>query len=248
MRKLIMGNWKMNGLGSDLHGVAEIAQAAAQYASVDAGLCLPATILPAAASANSASGFIIGGQDCHEQPSGAHTGCISAAMLRDAGAQAVIVGHSERRADQHESDIIINGKARAAIDAGLLTIICVGETEQQRDSGQAEDIVLAQIDGSVPTGIDTDKIAVAYEPVWAIGTGRVPSADEVAAMHAAIRARLKKSLGEGGSNVRILYGGSMNGGNADELLAIANVDGGLIGGASLSAEKLEPILKAAANS
>lgn len=247
MRKLIMGNWKMNGLSSDLQTVAEIAEAAAQYGSVDAGLCLPATILQSAASRNSASDFMIGGQDCHEQFSGAHTGCISAAMLRDAGAQAVIVGHSERRADQYESDIIINGKARAAIDAGLLTIVCVGETEQQRDSGQAEDVVLAQIDGSVPTGSNTDRIAVAYEPVWAIGTGRVPSADDVAAMHTAIRGKLTEALGESGSKVRILYGGSMNGDNAAELLAIANVDGGLIGGASLSLEKLEPILQAAAN-
>lgn len=245
MRKLILGNWKMNGLSSDLQEIGRIAAAARRYDGVDAGLCLPATLLSAAASKHGGGSFLIGGQDCHEQASGAHTGCISSEMLTDAGAKAVIVGHSERRADQHESDIVVSGKAQAALGAGLLTIICVGETEQQRDSGQAEDVVLEQIEGSVPTGIHSANIAVAYEPVWAIGTGRVPSVEDVAAMHSAIRKKLTSVLGDAGAQTRILYGGSMNGGNAAELLAVENVDGGLIGGASLSVEKFEPILQAA---
>jgi len=241
----------MNGLSADLAKIGEIAASAAKYDGVDAGLCLPATLIAGAAD-HASDNFTIGGQDCHMQQSGAHTGCISVDMLSDVGATAAIVGHSERRADQFESDIVVNGKARASIDAGLLTIICVGETEEQRDSGKAEEIVLDQISGSVPddilVDIGVDNLVVAYEPVWAIGTGRVPSNEDVAAMHGAIRAKLIQMLGEAGANVRILYGGSMNGDNAAELLNITDVDGGLVGGASLSVEKFAPILQAAAAS
>ncbi len=244
MQKLIVGNWKMNGTSADIPAIGKIVQAAGGHKSVDSGLCLPATLIERAAS--EFPGFAIGGQDCHAAEKGAHTGCVSAGMLKDAGAGMVIVGHSERRSDQGESDADVQGKARAARGAGLDVIICVGETEAERDAGKAEDIVLGQIDASVPDDLGTGGLAIAYEPVWAIGTGRVPSGGDVAAMHDAIRKRLIERLGQGGTQVRILYGGSMNGGNAAELLAIPNVDGGLIGGASLSADKFEPILAAAA--
>lgn len=245
MRKLIVGNWKMNGLSSDLDEIGRIAEAASNFGNVDSGLCLPATLIGPAAS--QFVGFAIGGQDCHKNDSGAHTGCISAAMLRDVGAVMTIIGHSERRADQGESDQDIQGKARAALAAGLNVIICIGETEAERDAGKAEEIVLGQLAGSVPVDLGSSGISIAYEPVWAIGTGRIPSSDDVKDMHAAIRAKLVALLGETAASVRILYGGSMNGANADELLGIDNVDGGLIGGASLSAEKFVPILQAASN-
>ena len=243
MRKLIVGNWKMNGTLADLEAIGGIADVAEDIETVDSGLCLPATLIGVAVAQFPI--LAIGGQDCHMNESGAHTGCVSAGMLKDVGATMAIVGHSERRADQGESNADVNGKARAARAAGLDVIICVGETEAERDAGKAEEVVLGQIEASVPGDLGTDGISVAYEPVWAIGTGRVPSSDDVRAMHAAIRGKLTAMLGDAASGVRILYGGSMNGGNADELLAIDNVDGGLIGGASLSAEKFAPILQAA---
>lgn len=178
--------------------------------------------------------------------SGAHTGCVSAEMLADVGAKLTIVGHSERRAAQGESDADIRGKALAAKRAGIGAIVCVGETEAERDAGQAEAIVLGQLAGSLPDEAASNWLSVAYEPVWAIGTGRIPSVEDVAAMHAAIRGALVARFGEDGAAIRILYGGSMNGENAASLLAIANVDGGLIGGASLKAEKFLPIVQAAA--
>lgn len=243
MRKRIVGNWKMNGMRADVAEISAIAQAARQYANVDSGLCLPATLIASVAAA--VSDFAIGGQDCHMAQSGAHTGCVSANMLADAGATMVIVGHSERRAAQGESDADIQGKATAAIESGLFAIICVGETEAERDAGDAENIVLSQIDGSLPETMQPGTLCVAYEPVWAIGTGRIPSDADVAAMHGAIRARLLLRYGGAGAGINILYGGSMNGDNAAALLAIPNVDGGLIGGASLTAAKFEPILAAA---
>jgi triosephosphate isomerase (TIM) len=243
MRKRIVGNWKMNGMRSDLAEIFAISQAARQYVNVDYGLCLPATLIAPAVVA--APDFSIGGQDCHMAQSGAHTGCVSANMLADSGANMVIVGHSERRAAQGESDADIRGKALAAIETGLFVIICVGETEAERDAGEAENIVLSQIDGSLPEAMQPGTLCVAYEPVWAIGTGRIPSDADVEAMHGAIRARLLQRFGDSGAGINILYGGSMNGDNAPALLAIPNVDGGLIGGASLSAAKFEPILAAA---
>jgi triosephosphate isomerase (TIM) len=245
MRKLIVGNWKMNGLSSDLDEIGRIAEASSNFGNVDTGLCLPATLIGPAAS--QFVDFAIGAQDCHRNESGAHTGCISAAMLKDVGAVMTIIGHSERRTDQGESDQDIQGKARAALAEGLNVIICIGETEAERDAGKAEEIVLGQLAGSVPVDVGTSRISIAYEPVWAIGTGRIPSSDDVKDMHAAIRLKLVALLGEAAASVRILYGGSMNGANADELLGIENVDGGLIGGASLSAEKFAPILQAASN-
>ena len=245
MRKLIAGNWKMNGLYAELDDVAAIAAAVSAYPSVDTALCLPATLIRAATERF--AGLAIGGQDCHMAPSGAHTGCISAEMLADAGAKLTIVGHSERRAAQGENDADIRGKALAAKRAGIAAIVCVGETEAERDAGQAEAIVLGQLAGSLPDEAASDWLSVAYEPVWAIGTGRIPSVEDVAAMHAAIRGALVARFGDDGAAIRILYGGSMNGENASSLLAIANVDGGLIGGASLKAEKFLPIVQAAAD-
>ncbi len=243
MRKYIVGNWKMNGLRSDLGVIGQIAALANTFSNVDSGLCIPSTLI--AVATQQYPHFTIGGQDVHTATSGAHTGCISAAMLIDAGASVVIVGHSERRADQFESDALVQAKAQAAIAVGLSAIICVGETEAQRDNGDAENVVLGQIDGSIPDSATSDSVSIAYEPVWAIGTGRIPSVDDVTAMHSAIRARLVARLGDDGSKMQILYGGSMNGENAATLLAIPHVDGGLIGGASLSAEKFAPILAAA---
>jgi triosephosphate isomerase (TIM) len=244
MRKLIVGNWKMNGLRKDLDEIGAIANLAATYDEVDYGLCLPATLLPMAVGRF--PHFPFGGQDCHMAQSGAHTGCISATMLVDVGARMTILGHSERRTAQGESDADVQGKALAAHDAGLSAILCVGETEAERDAGQAEDIVLGQLTGSLPYNASGAWLSVAYEPVWAIGTGRIPTDADVAAIHAAIRGALVRRFGQNGIAIRILYGGSMNGDNAASLLAIADVDGGLIGGASLTAAKFGGILAAAA--
>jgi triosephosphate isomerase len=246
MRKYIVGNWKMNGTSADLPEIVAIAAMAASYTSADSAICLPATLIERAAHV--LPGFSIGGQDCHSAASGAHTGCVSAAMLVDAGANVTIIGHSERRAAQHETDADIRGKAQAARSESLNVIICVGETLQQRDAGQALEIVLNQLKHSLPDDSSADWLNIAYEPVWAIGTGRIPEENDVAEMHAAIREQLTARFGVAGNKFRILYGGSMNGENAAMLLALPHVDGGLIGGASLTAAKFEPILAAAANS
>jgi triosephosphate isomerase (TIM) len=243
MRKRVIGNWKMNGTIADLPKIAQIAAAVMRYPNVDSGLCLPATLISAAHAYSPQ--LQIGGQDCHMQEAGAHTGCISAAMLLDAGASMVILGHSECRAEQGQSDADVRAKALAAMQSNLFAIICVGESEAQRDLGNAEKVVLDQIEGSLPDICDAAMLCVAYEPIWAIGTGRIPSSQDVENMHGAIRSRLIERQGEGGKNIGILYGGSMNGENAGELMAIPNVDGGLIGGASLLMEKFEPILAAA---
>ncbi len=243
MHKLIVGNWKMNGVSSDLAEIAAIAEKSLSYSAVESALCLPASLISRAC--DSVKGFPIGGQDCHMQQSGAHTGCVSAEMLVDAGASLTIVGHSERRAAQHEQDNDVLAKAEAAHKAGLKVIICVGETLAERDAGNALHIVLGQVAGSLPQNISGDWLSVAYEPVWAIGTGRIPEMADVREMHGAIRAALVDRYGLVGDGVRILYGGSMNGDNAAELLAVENVDGGLIGGASLTSAKFEPILAAA---
>jgi triosephosphate isomerase len=246
MRKLIVGNWKMNGTSADLAEIALISDAAVAHRGVDSGICLPATLIERAAS--QVPGFAFGGQDCHMAASGAHTGCVSAAMLADAGAVMTIVGHSERRAAQHEHDADVRAKALAAHEAGLRVIVCVGETLQERDAGQALTIVLGQLELSLPDNSAGSWLSIAYEPVWAIGTGRIPEDKDVAEIHGTIRRQLTGRFGEAGQGIRILYGGSMNGDNAADLLAIPYVDGGLIGGASLTAAKFAPILAAAANS
>lgn len=243
-RKFIVGNWKMNGLREKLSDIADIAGVADQHKGVDVAICPPATLI--ASAAESAAGFTIGAQDCHFAANGAHTGCLSADMIREAGAIMTILGHSERRADQHETDAEVKAKAEAVYAAGLGAIICVGETEAERDAGRAVAVVCGQLEGSFPENAAANWLTIAYEPVWAIGTGRVPEVSDVEEMHAAIRNKLGTLMGDGADAVRILYGGSMNGGNASELLAVANVDGGLVGGASLTAEKFGPIIEAAA--
>jgi triosephosphate isomerase (TIM) len=245
MQKYIVGNWKMNGTSADLAEINAIVALAQRYRGVKTALCLPATLIHRASA--KPGGFSIGGQDCHMQPSGAHTGCVSAEMLVDAGAVVTIVGHSERRADQHESSSDIRAKAKAAKATGLAVIVCVGETLDERDAGRAFEVVLGQLAESLPDSAAGGWLSVAYEPVWAIGTGRIPAKEDVAAMHKAIRETLVERFGrDTGQGIAILYGGSMNGDNADMLLSVPDVDGGLIGGASLAAAKFEPILAAAA--
>lgn len=242
-RKLVAGNWKMHGLKADLGEVRAIA--AAVPAEVDAALCVPFTLIAGAVDA--AGALPIGAQDVHEAAKGAHTGCISAAMLIEAGASLTIVGHSERRADQHETDAQVKAKAEAAHRAGLRAILCIGETLEERDAGRAEEVVTGQVAASLPDGASADWLALAYEPVWAIGTGRTPTEADVAAMHGAIRAKLRDLLGGEAERLQILYGGSVNGANAAALLGCADVDGALVGGASLTAEKFVPIIEAAAS-
>lgn len=241
----IVGNWKMNGTRAMLAEARAIDRAANRIAGVQVALAPPFTLVYAMREAVQEIG--VGGQDCHVQASGAFTGEISAPMLADAGADFTIVGHSERRAMHGETDEIVRAKAEAAQAAGIGVILCVGETETERDSGKAEDVVAAQLEGSLPRTEDAvSRLSVAYEPVWAIGTGRVPSTEDIASMHAAVRAKLKAIYGEDGSAVRILYGGSVNAGNAAELLAVPEVGGALVGGASLTAESFTAIIGAAA--
>jgi len=244
-QKFVAGNWKMNGHIDQLRELHGIEKSAQGHTGVDIAICPPATLI--AGAVQRVPGLMIGAQDCHEADRGPHTGCLAAPMLAEAGAKLVIVGHSERRADQGESDADVSAKALAAHRHGLLAVICVGETEAERDAGQAEAIVTGQLAGSVPDDSTSANTVIAYEPVWAIGTGRIPTLEDVATMHAAIRERLYGLIGDEADGVRILYGGSMNGGNASELLSLENVDGGLVGGASLSADKFVPIIEAAAS-
>ncbi|EQB12569.1 triosephosphate isomerase [Sphingobium quisquiliarum P25] len=243
-RKLVVGNWKMNGMRSHLAEVEAIGRIAAERPVVEVGLCVPATLIMAAAERK--GGAFIGAQDCHMNASGAHTGCLSAQMLAEAGAEYIIVGHSERREAQGESDADVAAKAAAARAAGLKVILCVGESLDVRDAGNAEAVVSAQLLASLPEGAAADWLAIAYEPIWAIGTGRIPTMEAVASMHAALRAALASRIGaDEAQKMRILYGGSMSGDNAADLMAIADVDGGLVGGASLTAEKFAPVIAAA---
>ncbi len=237
-RPLLAGNWKMNGLRAALTQIRLIASGfdADLREKIDVLVCPPATLLAAASAIAAPADVLLGGQDCHTQDAGAHTGDISAAMLADAGATYVIVGHSERRADHGESDALVRAKAIAALNAGLIPIICVGETRQQREAGEAEAIVGGQIAGSVPPDIAPERMVLAYEPVWAIGTGLTPTPQDVAQMHGFARKRLDASLGAGkAARARILYGGSVKPSNAKELMSVFDVDGALVGGASLLA-------------
>ena len=241
-RKLVAGNWKMHGTGADLGQVTAIS-IAAETAGCDVALCVPATLIERAVRA--APGFAIGGQDVRAMDQGAHTGDVSAIMLTDAGARLTIVGHSERRAAYGESDAAVRAKAEAALAAGLAVILCVGESLAVRDSGQAVATVSAQLDASLPQAGGGPSLAIAYEPIWAIGTGKVPTTGEIADMHAALRARLVVAYGEAGKLVRILYGGSVKASNAAEIFAVPDVDGALVGGASLKAADFLPIVAAA---
>jgi triosephosphate isomerase len=246
MRKLVAGNWKMNGLAADGLALARglVRLAASEPLACDLLLCPPATLTMAVRDVLAGSSVFLGGQDCHTRPHGAHTGDLSAAMLRDAGCSHVILGHSERRTDHHESDALIRAKVKAAREAGLVAILCLGETAQQRDAGQTLAVVARQLAGSLPDGMGPAQLVIAYEPVWAIGTGRTPTAADVAAVHAHIRAELKGKVAAP-AEIRLLYGGSVKPGNAAELLHVANVDGALVGGASLVAADFWAIAKAA---
>lgn len=243
-RKLVAGNWKMHGTSADLGEVAVIS-IAAETAEADVALCLPATLIERAV--RSAPGFAIGGQDLHQADKGAHTGCVSAAMLIDAGARLTIVGHSERREAQGETDADVKAKAESALAAGLDVILCIGESDAVREAGRAVETVSGQLDASLPASIPAaERFSVAYEPIWAIGTGKIPSLADIGEMHAALRSRLTAAFGEAGNGVRILYGGSVKPSNAAEIFAVSDVDGALVGGASLKAADFLPIVAAAA--
>jgi triosephosphate isomerase len=237
LRPLIAGNWKMNGLKSSMAEFDAVLAGASKVAGkADLVVCPPATLIAMFAWKLQGSAHVaIGGQDCHPNASGAHTGDISAEMLADAGASAVIVGHSERRADHGESDGLVRQKAQAAWRAGLTAIVCVGETKEQRDLGQNLQVCGGQLEGSLPDGSRADNLVVAYEPVWAIGTGLTPTAKDIEQIHAFIRNFLTSRFNDEGKRIRILYGGSVKPSNARELLGVANVNGALIGGASLKA-------------
>ena len=244
-RPFIVGNWKMNGTRAMLTEARAIDRGAARHPGVRVAIAPPFTLINAMVDAVQTA--VIGAQDCHAQLSGAFTGEVSAPMLADAGAHFTILGHSERRAMQGESDAVVKAKAEAALGSGLEVIVCVGETEAERDAGQAVTVVCGQLEGSLPRGDGlTPRITIAYEPVWAIGTGRVPSVEDVASIHRAIRKQLLSIYGEDGAAIRILYGGSVNATNADELLAVEEVGGALVGGASLTADSFLPIVLAAA--
>jgi triosephosphate isomerase len=244
-RLYIVGNWKMHGTRAMLSEARAIDRAAERLMKVEVAIAPPFTLIHATRKEASLIG--VGAQDCHAAEGGAHTGDVSAAMLKDAGAGFVIVGHSERRADHGESDADVRAKAEAGLAASLAVIVCVGETEDERDAGKAEKVVCRQLEGSLPQGeTAAEKVSVAYEPVWAIGTGRTATPGDIAAMHAAIRNKLEAIYGEAGSEVRILYGGSVKPDNAAEILAVPEVGGALVGGASLTAESFLGIVVAAA--
>ena len=243
LRKLVAGNWKMHGMSGDIAEIEAIARTARDYPQVDVALCVPAILIERAARAVD---LPIGGQDVHFAEQGAHTGCISAKMLRDAGAKLTIVGHSERRDAQRESDEEVKAKAEAALACGLDVILCIGESLDVREAGSAVEIVCAQLAASLPRQADPNRLAIAYEPIWAIGTGKIPTMAEIAEMHAALRRQLQEAYGADGAGVRILYGGSVKASNASEIFAVPDVDGALVGGASLKQADFIPIVAAAA--
>ena len=244
IRPLIAGNWKMNGLkASTAEFEAMLAGAGAVTGKADLLVCPPATLLAEFADKARGKGVAVGAQDCHPNASGAHTGDLSAEMLVDAGASAIIVGHSERRADHGEGDALIRQKAEAAWRAGVTAIVCIGETRAQRDAGQTLDILRGQLNGSLPDGSTAANLVVAYEPVWAIGTGLTPTAQDVEQIHEFIRELLTSRFKADGGKMRILYGGSVKPSNAAELMAVKNVNGALVGGASLKAADFLAIAK-----
>ena len=248
IRGLVAGNWKMNGVTASLSEAEAVkSRLAADDFNPDADvmLCPPATLLASMSERLGGSHVATGGQDCHGNVSGAHTGDVSAEMLKDAGASAIIVGHSERRADHGETDAVVLEKARATHRAGLVAIVCIGETEAQRRSGETLDIVTGQIRGSTSEGCTAENTIIAYEPVWAIGSGLTPTVEDVAEVHAAIRAELGTHLGAAAADgMRILYGGSVKPSNARELMSVPNVNGALVGGASLKATDFLGVIEA----
>lgn len=243
---LVVGNWKMNGTSSALNEVTKLSTMLAEGPPprCTVVVCPPATLLAQLTAVASSAGIVSGGQDCHPAASGAHTGDIGAPMLADAGAQYVIVGHSERRANHAETSEVVGAKAIAALAAGLRPIICVGETEAERDAGRASEVVATQLAASIPDAPGAAGAVIAYEPVWAIGTGRTPTMEEIAQMHADIRAALVTRFGEKGESIRILYGGSVKPINARDILALENVNGALVGGASLLANDFHAVISA----
>ncbi len=242
MRKLAAGNWKMNGMAAALSEARGVS-IAHPNPSVDVLLCPPATLLTRAADALANSAIALGAQDCHAAGNGAHTGDLAASMLAEAGASAVIVGHSERRADHGEGDELIRAKGEAAIAAGMVAIVCIGETLAEREAGSTLHVVRSQLAGSLPLGATPQNTVIAYEPVWAIGTGKVATPEQIAEVHADLRAALTDMM-DGADAVRLLYGGSVKAANAAEIFAIPHVDGALVGGASLKAEDFSPIVSA----
>ncbi len=243
IRKLAAGNWKMNGLTADIAEVEKLARAH-PTPSCDVLICPPATLIAPMAQAIGTSAVAVGGQDCHATDAGAHTGDISAAMLRDAGASHVILGHSERRTDHEETDAAVRIKAHAARASGLVSIVCIGETLAQREAGVTLDVVTSQMDGSLPDGCTAADTVVAYEPIWAIGTGKVATMDQIAEVHAAMRAALEARFGAAAADIRLLYGGSVKADNAEQIFAVPDVDGALVGGASLKAADFGAIVAA----
>lgn len=243
MKKLAAGNWKMNGTRASL---AEVTSLLADHPApaCEMLLCPPATLITQMAETAKGSALMVGAQDCHAKPQGAHTGDISVNMLRDAGATHVIVGHSERRTDHGETDDLVRAKSQAVVDAGLIAIVCIGETEAERDSGKTLAVIGSQIDGSIPMGATAASLVVAYEPVWAIGTGRTPTLSEIAEVHSFLRGRLRGLIGVEADGVRILYGGSVKPSNAADIFAVPHVDGALVGGASLKASDFGTIVAA----
>jgi triosephosphate isomerase len=248
LRALIAGNWKMNGSHTQaetLIGDLKARLASKPDIAADLLICPPAPYVAQAVALALGSGIAVGGQDCHAKQAGAHTGDVSAAMLADCGARYVIVGHSERRADHGEGSELVAAKAKAAHEAGLIAIVCVGETEAERDRGATLEVISSQLEGSVPADAEASNLVIAYEPVWAIGTGRTPTPEDVATVHAHIRGLLKAWFKDG-AEMRILYGGSVKGSNAGTLMHVAEVNGALVGGASLKAEEFWAIALAAA--
>jgi triosephosphate isomerase len=236
-RPLVAGNWKMYGFKSSLAEIVAMRQAveAGEAGIAEALICPPSTLIASAAALLEGGPMLIGAQDCHSEITGAYTGDVSAAMLKDAGASHVIVGHSERRVGHGETDSVVRAKAKAAIEAGMVAIVCVGETQAEREAGDAIKVICAQLQGSLPPGANSAQLVVAYEPVWAIGAGVTPSADKIAETHFAIRKHLGEICGVVSELVRILYGGSVKPANSRDLLGLPNVDGALVGGASLNA-------------
>ncbi|SDE94499.1 triose-phosphate isomerase [Limimaricola pyoseonensis] len=242
-RKLVAGNWKMNGTGADLKEIDALGIAWAAP-RVEIVVCPPATLVSRVAFTLGGQPIRVGGQDCHAEQSGAHTGDVAAEMLAEAGATHVILGHSERRADHGETDAIVHAKVEAAHRAKLTAIVCVGESLEQREGGTTLDVVAGQLAASLPDGATAQNTVVAYEPIWAIGTGKVPSTEQIAEVHGAIRDKLRERFGEEADGIRLLYGGSVKADNAEAIFATADVDGALVGGASLKSTDFSPIVSA----